>query len=138
MHSVSWSLSLELEYHNTCIMACGKQIYFWMCSNNPEPIIFSLERLDRYALVQIPDPYRFILANGQYEILMWMEKASRSILEMPAARIDLPCFGFWIKRSVMGGKIMLQCTCRSSAIALLGDRLLQTLSEVKLDGKQPN
>lgn len=36
-------LSLELEYHDTIIMARRKKIDFWMGCNNPEAVVLALE-----------------------------------------------------------------------------------------------
>lgn len=39
-------LSLELEYHDTVIMARREKIDFWMGCNNPKSVVLALERLD--------------------------------------------------------------------------------------------
>ena len=72
-----------------------------MSRNDPEPVIFPLERLDGCSLVQIPDSYCLIFANGEYKILMRVEKAGGRVLKVAPASINLPSFGLCLKSALI-------------------------------------
>lgn len=56
-------------------MTSGKEIDLWMRRNHPEPIQVSFERLNGSPLTKIPDPDSLVFADGEDEILVWMEGA---------------------------------------------------------------
>ena len=84
------TLSLELEDHNTSVMARREQVHLGVCSDNPESIKIALKGLNGCTLVEIPYANRLILADGKDEVLVWVEQSSGGILEMAAASIDFP------------------------------------------------
>ncbi len=43
MNGRSWSLSLQLENHDTVVMPSREEIDFWMSRNDPKPVILSFE-----------------------------------------------------------------------------------------------
>jgi hypothetical protein len=61
-----------------------------MCGNNPEPIILPLETVHCCPLVEIPHPNGLVLACGENEVLVWMEKTAIGVLEVSSASVDLP------------------------------------------------
>jgi len=63
MNGRRWALALELENHDTIIVTSSEQVDLRMRCYDPETIVFSLERLDRSALVQVPDADCLVLAN---------------------------------------------------------------------------
>ena len=55
-----WSFPLQLEHHDTIIMACSKQVNLRMCGEDPESIILSLEGLHRSPFIEVPDADGFV------------------------------------------------------------------------------
>lgn len=55
--------SLKLENHDTIVVARSEEIDLRMSSDDPESIVFALERLHRGALVEIPYANRLVLAH---------------------------------------------------------------------------
>ena len=118
-------------------MTCCKQIDLRMCRNDPEPVILPLERLNGCALVQIPDSYCLVLADGEYKVLVRVEKAGGRILKVASASINLPSFGLCLKSASIvydrSGQVY-----RSFSIVLRACRLQMTQLKGVLDGTQPN
>src|SRR5271170_981206 len=65
-----------------------------MRSNDPESIVFSTEALYGSTLIRVPYSNCLVFANTQNQVLTFVEKGSRSIVEMTSASIDFPRFRF--------------------------------------------
>lgn len=71
-------------------MTSRKQVDLRVGSNDPKPVVLALESVHRRPLVQVPNPDCLILSRGQNEILVRVEQAAASVLEVASARINLP------------------------------------------------
>ena len=87
----SWSFSFQLEDHDSVVVAGRKQVDLGVSSNDPEPIVFSLEALHACSLVQVPHADGFVFSNRQNKVLVGVEKTSGGVLEVASTCIDLPC-----------------------------------------------
>ena len=101
-------LALELEDHDTVVVARSEEVDLGMGGDDPETVVFALEGLDRCPLIQIPDSERLVLADGQDEILMRVEQTPRSILKVATASVDFPGLGVahppQLDQSVVAGR----------------------------------
>lgn len=93
MHSRGRAFPFELEDHDSIVVTCSEEIDFGVSCNNPETIVVAFEGLYGSPLVEVPDSHGFVFANREYQILMWMEKASRGILEVSTTGVYFPRFG---------------------------------------------
>lgn len=85
------SLTFQLEYHHTIVVTGSEQVDLGMRRDDPEAVVFPLERLDGGSSVEIPYTNRLVLSNRQYQILMGVEQTRRRVLEVPSAGIYFPC-----------------------------------------------
>lgn len=69
-------LALQFENHDTVIVTCSKKVDLWVCSNDPEAVVFALEALYAGSLVQVPNPDGFILTDRQNKILVRVEETA--------------------------------------------------------------
>ena len=86
------SLTLELEDHYAIVMASGEEIDLRMCCYDPESVVLALEALHACSFVEIPDTYRLVFADRQYQILVWVEQTCASVLKVTSASVHFPSF----------------------------------------------
>lgn len=93
VHGGCGAFPLELEDHDSSVMAGCKQIDLGVGSNNPESIHIPLEGLNGGPLIQIPSTDCLVFADGKNEVLVGVEETGGCILKMTSAGINFPCLG---------------------------------------------
>lgn len=66
-----------------------------MSPQHPEAIVVPAEGLHSGPFGHIPDPDALVLGVGEDELLARVEDGTGHVVVVAAARIQLPCLGFW-------------------------------------------
>jgi hypothetical protein len=71
-------------------MAGCKKINLGVRSNNPEPVVLSLEGIYGGTLVEIPHSNGLILTRRDNQVLVRVKQTATGVLEVASAGINLP------------------------------------------------
>lgn len=71
----------------------GKEVQLGVRREDPEPIVLPPKRLHRRPLAHVPDANRLVLGITDDELVLGVEERDRDVVEVSAARIDLPRLG---------------------------------------------
>lgn len=89
-HGERRTLALQLEDDQTAVVSRSKQVEIGMRGQDPEPVVFSPERLNRGPLREIPHAHGLVLSTRDDQLMLGMEERARNVVEMASARVDLP------------------------------------------------
>jgi hypothetical protein len=95
MRPVSWPASARQSraLYQAGILTSREQVQVRVHAQRPEAVVLSAERLHRRALLEVPDADRLVFTARDNELAGRVEDGTRDVVEVSAARVDLPCLG---------------------------------------------